>query len=74
LLRAIPLPDPTRRSDTGVDLKGEIPSPTNPPPGCRFHTRCPMVRADRCTTDEPALTATDTGLAACHWWRELVGR
>ena len=74
LLRAIPLPDPARRGTTAAVLEGESPSPSNPPSGCRFHTRCPMVHADRCTTDEPALSATDTGLAACHWWHELANR
>jgi len=71
LLAAIPLADPTRQSG-GIPLQGEIPSPHNPPPGCRFHTRCPMVHVDRCATEKPALVETDTGLAACHWWRELA--
>ena len=71
LLGAIPLPDPTRRGG-GAVLTGEIPSPHNPPSGCRFHTRCPMVHETRCTTETPALVQTDTGLAACHWWPELA--
>ncbi len=71
LLGAIPLPDPTRRSGGSV-LKGEIPSPHNPPSGCRFHTRCPEVHDSLCTTDDPVLSATDVGLAACHWWREIA--
>jgi oligopeptide transport system ATP-binding protein len=72
LLAAIPLPDPTRRLGS-PPLEGEIPSPHNPPAGCRFHTRCPMVHDDLCATEKPALAETDTGLAACHWWRELAG-
>src|SRR5919197_2712970 len=68
LLRAIPLPDPESRSDTSVVLKGEIPSPSRPPAGCRFHTRCPMVHAERCATEQPRLAATDTGQSACHYW------
>lgn len=72
LLGAIPLPDPSRRVG-GAPLEGEIPSPHNPPPGCRFHTRCPMVHESRCATEKPVLSQTDTGLAACHWWFELAG-
>ncbi len=72
LLGAIPLPDPTRRV-AGSALEGEIPSPRSPPSGCRFHTRCPALRESRCTTEQPVLSQTDAGLAACHWWRELAG-
>jgi oligopeptide/dipeptide ABC transporter ATP-binding protein len=49
-----------------VVARGEIPSPSNPPKGCRFHTRCPFA-FDRCKIDEPALLQVGTGrLAACH--------
>ena len=72
LLRAIPLPDPESRSDASVVLEGEIPSPSRPPAGCRFHTRCPMVHPERCATEEPRLAATDTGQSACHYWEDLV--
>jgi oligopeptide/dipeptide ABC transporter ATP-binding protein len=49
-----------------VVARGEIPSPSNPPKGCRFHTRCPFV-FDRCKVDEPALLQVGDGrLAACH--------
>jgi oligopeptide/dipeptide ABC transporter ATP-binding protein len=51
LLSAIPVPDPTRRHERIV-LGGDVPSPMAPPPGCRFHTRCPIVM-DRCRRDEP---------------------
>ncbi len=71
LLRAIPVPDPTERT-LGVPLEGEIPSPRNPPAGCRFHTRCPMVHDTLCATETPTLTRTDQGFAACHWWREIA--
>lgn len=68
LLSAIPVADPTRTVNR-IPLKGEIPSPVNPPSGCRFHTRCPLVH-DRCRTEEPALQSTvGAHLAACH----LVG-
>jgi oligopeptide/dipeptide ABC transporter ATP-binding protein len=65
LLAAVPVPDPARRRAT-VPLAGELPSPLDPPSGCRFHTRCP--RADgRCRTESPVLVARDGGAAvACH--------
>ena len=53
LLSAVPLPDPTAKRDR-VILTGDVPSPINPPSGCRFHTRCPYV-FDRCRVEEPAL-------------------
>ena len=53
LLSAIPEPDPTRKKPRLV-LAGDIPSPLNPPSGCRFHTRCPAVM-DRCKTEPPPL-------------------
>jgi peptide/nickel transport system ATP-binding protein len=52
-------------------LKGEIPSPINPPAGCRFHTRCPFT-GDRCDTAEPILEAAGDGhIVACHHWRAI---
>jgi peptide/nickel transport system ATP-binding protein len=51
LLQAVPSVDPQRRGDA-PPLAGDVPSPSNPPSGCRFHTRCPVVM-DRCRTDEP---------------------
>ena len=65
LMDAIPVIDPaTRRAR--VIVPGDIPSPASPPPGCRFHTRCPVV-VDRCRTVEPPLIDIGGGhLAACH--------
>jgi oligopeptide/dipeptide ABC transporter ATP-binding protein len=66
LMRAVPVPDPTSRR-TEVMVKGEIPSPINPPSGCRFHTRCPSYIGDICRTKEPPLI--DLGkdhFVACH--------
>jgi oligopeptide transport system ATP-binding protein len=65
LLAAIPRPDPHR--DTHRQIPGgDVPSPMNPPPGCRFHTRCPFV-IDRCRVETPALTRWSDGhLTACH--------
>jgi peptide/nickel transport system ATP-binding protein len=65
LLSAVPVPDPTVRR-TPMILKGDVPSPINPPSGCRFHTRCPYV-FDRCRTEEPELRQRVEGQwAACH--------
>jgi peptide/nickel transport system ATP-binding protein len=65
LLSAVPVPDPTVRR-TAIILKGDVPSPINPPSGCRFHTRCPFV-FDRCRTEEPELRQRAEGQwAACH--------
>jgi peptide/nickel transport system ATP-binding protein len=65
LLSAVPLPEPGAARQR-MTLKGEVPSPTNPPKGCRFHTRCPYV-LDRCRTEEPELRRAEGGhFAACH--------
>lgn len=65
LLSAIPVPDPDRQPQR-IILKGEIPSPANPPSGCRFHTRCPY-KMDVCAEVEPELKPVDAGhLVACH--------
>ena len=53
LLSAIPVPDPTHKK-THIALKGDVPSPIDPPTGCRFHTRCPFAQ-DKCKTEEPVL-------------------
>ncbi len=74
LLSAIPIPDPkleTRRKR--IILTGDIPSPVNPPSGCRFHTRCPIA-FERCSVEEPALQRLRSGhFAACHWVEEHGG-
>ena len=65
LLSAVPVPEPGAARKRIV-LKGDVPSPINPPSGCRFHTRCPYV-FDRCRVDEPLLQPTENGhFAACH--------
>ena len=54
-----------------IVLAGDVPSPLAPPPGCRFHTRCPHA-IERCRTEIPADESTpDGGTVACHRWREL---
>jgi len=66
LLSAIPVPDPTLDRQRLL-LEGDVPSPLNPPSGCRFHTRCPFVQ-DICRRDEPALDPIATGhTVACHF-------
>ena len=70
LLSAVPVPDPGLRRER-VMLAGEVPSPLAPPPGCRFHPRCPYARA-RCREEEPALVEDGAGhAAACHFAAEL---
>ena len=65
LLSAVPVPDP-RSSRKRVILSGDVPSPVHPPPGCRFHTRCPLA-FDRCRIDVPAMKEVAPGhFAACH--------
>ncbi|MQA96253.1 MAG: ATP-binding cassette domain-containing protein [Streptosporangiales bacterium] len=68
LLSAAPVPDPVeQRERSRVVLGGDIPSPLDPPAGCRFHTRCP-VAVERCRTEEPALVSRRDGggPVACH--------
>jgi oligopeptide/dipeptide ABC transporter ATP-binding protein len=65
LIAAAPVPNPRAKRERLV-LEGDVPSPINPPSGCRFHTRCPFVM-DRCKVEEPKLKAVgDAHLAACH--------
>lgn len=66
LIAAVPVPDPTSKR-IEVVIKGEIPSPVNPPSGCRFHTRCPSYIGDICKTKEPELIDVGKGhFVACH--------
>lgn len=65
LFSSIPIPDPTLKRKR-IILKGEVPSPVNPPHGCRFHPRCPMA-VDICAREEPKLIDKSNGhLVACH--------
>ena len=64
LLSAVPVPMPGAQRQR-VILRGDVPSPINPPKGCRFHTRCPYA-FDRCRVDEPVLKVVPTALDAAH--------
>lgn len=65
LLSAVPIPDPAAKKHRIV-LTGDVPTPVNPPSGCRFHPRCPIA-VDRCKTEEPPLRLLKDGRqAACH--------
>ena len=74
LLSAVPVPDPaqaaTRRR---IMLQGDLPSPANPPSGCRFHTRCPLKRPTRCDDEVPELRVIGPGhTVACHWAEDIA--
>jgi oligopeptide transport system ATP-binding protein len=75
LLSAIPIPDPSaERRRKRIILSGDIPSPVNPPSGCRFHTRCPIA-FDRCSVEIPEFNLYEDGhRAACHWVEEHGGK
>jgi oligopeptide transport system ATP-binding protein len=72
LLSAIPVPDPVlEKRRTRIILTGDVPSPVNPPTGCRFNPRCPYAE-DNCKTDEPPLAEVRAGhFVACHYWDEI---
>jgi peptide/nickel transport system ATP-binding protein len=73
LLSAVPIPDPVvEREREAILLAGDLPSPANPPAGCRFHTRCPFIQPTRCRDEVPPLRKLSTGHeVACHWAEEI---
>jgi len=69
LLSAVPVPDPAKaRASKRQILEGDVPSPSNPPSACRFHTRCPKFVPGHCDVEEPLLDQkSPNDLAACHY-------
>ncbi|BDZ57075.1 hypothetical protein GCM10025872_07320 [Barrientosiimonas endolithica] len=77
-MSAVPVPDPTvedRRER--ILLQGDLPSPANPPSGCRFHTRCPWRQETRCDDERPELRTVqiagvpESHRVACHWAEDI---
>jgi len=73
LMSAVPIPDPIiEDTRERILLTGDLPSPANPPTGCRFHTRCPYRQPTRCDDERPPLRAMAPGhTVACHWAEQI---
>jgi peptide/nickel transport system ATP-binding protein len=71
LLSSIPVPNPVIKRER-ILLKGDVPSPINPPSGCRFHTRCPFA-TEKCKVEEPAIRELGTNhFVSCHYAEEMM--
>ncbi len=75
LMSAVPVPDPVvEATRERILLTGDLPSPADPPTGCRFHTRCPFRQETLCDTERPRLLEFTPGhKVACHWVKEIAG-
>jgi oligopeptide transport system ATP-binding protein len=73
LLSAVPRPDPSIKKQR-IILPGDVPSPINPPSGCRFHTRCLYAKADCKTVEPPLQDIGDGHYVACHYWKEVQAK
>nr|BFE80079.1 hypothetical protein GCM10020093_026800 [Planobispora longispora] len=73
-MSAIPIPDPeVEERRRRILLTGDLPSPVDVPPGCRFHTRCPFRQPTRCADESPDLREMRPGRkVACHWAEEIA--
>jgi peptide/nickel transport system ATP-binding protein/oligopeptide transport system ATP-binding protein len=72
LMSAIPIPDPERKRERTI-LSGDVPSPLNPPSGCRFHPRCPIARLAHCSVEEPQLRELRPNhWVACHYAEDYL--
>jgi len=66
LLSAVPIPDPLVKRKR-IPLQGDVPNPIRPPPGCHFHTRCPIAQKGLCDVQSPVLKVVGDGhQVACH--------
>ncbi|MFC7489674.1 MULTISPECIES: ABC transporter ATP-binding protein [unclassified Knoellia] len=79
LMSAVPVPDPVvEDAREQILLTGDLPSPSNPPTGCRFHTRCPWRQETKCDTERPVLRVPDipgvgpSHRVACHWTEQIA--
>jgi peptide/nickel transport system ATP-binding protein len=76
LMSAVPVPDPDVEDQRErILLAGDLPSPANPPKGCRFHTRCPWAQPTKCADERPVLRViaggSETHRVACHWAEDI---